>query len=76
MQAFDACFKPFHLRSIYVTGLVAKWVKENGGLEEFERRSKAKAGCLYELIDNSSGFYTYVSDVLCAAVMQKSCGSV
>lgn len=41
---------------------MAKWVKENGGLEEFERRSKAKAGCLYELIDNSNGFYAWVSD--------------
>lgn len=43
--------------SIYVCGLVYKWMAKEGGLAEFERRNKAKAGVIYDAIDNSGGFY-------------------
>jgi phosphoserine aminotransferase len=42
--------------SIYVSGLVFKWLKALGGVAEIERRNVAKAGLLYDFLD-SSGFY-------------------
>jgi phosphoserine aminotransferase len=41
--------------SIYVAGLVFKWLKQLGGLAEIERRNVAKAQVLYDAID--AGFY-------------------
>jgi phosphoserine aminotransferase len=43
--------------SIYIVGLVLKWVKGLGGLEEIARRNQAKAGLVYTAIDESGGFY-------------------
>jgi phosphoserine aminotransferase len=43
--------------SIYVTGLVLKWVKKLGGLKEIAKRNKAKADLVYKAIDDSGGFY-------------------
>jgi phosphoserine aminotransferase len=43
--------------SIYVAGLVFKWLRQQGGLAEMERRNLAKAKLLYDAID-ASGFYT------------------
>jgi len=42
--------------SWYMSGLVLKWIKEQGGLKAMERMSHIKAGKLYQMIDNS-GFY-------------------
>ncbi|MDH4191080.1 MAG: 3-phosphoserine/phosphohydroxythreonine transaminase [Betaproteobacteria bacterium] len=42
--------------SIYVAGLVFKWLKALGGLAEIERRNVAKAKLLYDAID-AGGFY-------------------
>ncbi|HJS36816.1 MAG TPA: 3-phosphoserine/phosphohydroxythreonine transaminase [Burkholderiales bacterium] len=42
--------------SIYVAGLVFKWLKQLGGLAEIERRNVAKAQVLYDAID--AGFYS------------------
>ncbi len=42
--------------SIYVAGLVFKWLKRLGGLAEMERRNLAKAKLLYDCLD-ASGFY-------------------
>jgi phosphoserine aminotransferase len=39
--------------SIYVAGLVFKWLKALGGLAEMERRNVAKAKLLYDCIDAS-----------------------
>ncbi|HEX7248839.1 MAG TPA: aminotransferase class V-fold PLP-dependent enzyme, partial [Burkholderiales bacterium] len=41
--------------SIYVAGLVFKWLKQLGGVAEIERRNLRKAQLLYEVID--AGFY-------------------
>ena len=41
----------------YVLGLTVKWMLDEGGVEEFARRSVRKAALLYEAIDGSGGFY-------------------
>ena len=41
----------------YMLGLTVKWMLDEGGVEEFARRSQAKAKLLYEAIDGSGGFY-------------------
>ncbi len=43
--------------TIYMVGLVLKWMKKLGGLSTIEARNKAKADLLYQTIDNSHGFY-------------------
>lgn len=40
----------------YLSGLVFKWLKQQGGVAEIEKRNQAKAQLLYQAID-SSGFY-------------------
>lgn len=42
--------------NIYISGLVAQWVKENGGIKEMEKRNKEKAKLIYDFIDNSKIF--------------------
>lgn len=42
---------------IYVTGLVCKWIQEQGGVEKMETQNKMKSQMLYDVIDNSDGFY-------------------
>jgi phosphoserine aminotransferase len=43
--------------SIYMVGLVMKWIKKLGGLPAIEARNKAKADLIYKTIDASGGFY-------------------
>ncbi len=43
--------------SIYIVGLVLKWLKEIGGLEGIAKRNQTKAGLVYQTIDESGGFY-------------------
>jgi len=40
----------------YLSGLVFKWLKEQGGVSEIDKRNQAKADLLYGVIDNSD-FY-------------------
>jgi phosphoserine aminotransferase len=42
--------------SMYVAGLVFKWLRQLGGLAEMERRNIAKAKLIYDVLD-ASGFY-------------------
>lgn len=42
---------------IYMLGLNLKWVQEQGGIPEMERRKKARARALYECLDNSKLFH-------------------
>lgn len=46
--------------NIYVAGLVLKWIKDEGGLAEIERRNNKKAKLLYDCLDQSS-FYKGVA---------------
>lgn len=41
----------------YMLGLTVRWMLDEGGVEEFARRSAAKARVLYAAIDGSGGFY-------------------
>ena len=43
--------------SIYIVGLVLKWIKGLGGLSAIEKRNQAKSDLVYKAIDESSGFY-------------------
>jgi phosphoserine aminotransferase len=42
--------------SIYIAGLVFKWVKQVGGMKEIERRNVEKAKLLYDYLDKSEFF--------------------
>jgi phosphoserine aminotransferase len=42
---------------VYILGLVAKWLKKNGGLDAMYKLNKEKAGLLYDAIDASGGYY-------------------
>jgi phosphoserine aminotransferase len=46
--------------AIYIAGLVFKWVKQQGGLAEIERRNIAKAKLLYDYLDQSKFFVSPV----------------
>lgn len=43
--------------SIYVAGLVLRWLRERGGLAAMARSGARKAARLYAAIDGSAGFY-------------------
>jgi phosphoserine aminotransferase len=43
--------------SIYMVGLVLKWIKGLGGLEAIAKRNNVKASLIYKVIDDSSGYY-------------------
>jgi len=42
---------------IYIIGLVMKWIENNGGLVKIHENNLAKAKYIYDVIDNSNGFY-------------------
>ncbi len=42
--------------SIYMCGLVFKWLKAQGGLSEMKKRNEEKAAILYDFLDQSSMF--------------------
>ena len=43
--------------TIYIMGLVYKWLLKNGGLEAMQKVNEQKAEILYDAIDNSGGYY-------------------
>ncbi len=43
--------------TIYMLGKVLKWMKAEGGIAAMESRAASKAGLLYDLIDQSGGYY-------------------
>lgn len=53
----DSLYNTPPVFTIYCVGLVAKWLLEQGGLEAMHTRNRAKAGRIYQLIDESEGFY-------------------
>lgn len=38
-------------------GLVLEWIKNNGGAVAMEKLSSIKSRMIYDIIDNSEGFY-------------------
>ena len=58
---------------IYVMMLVTKWlITDIGGLEKMEAQNRAKAKMLYEVIDQSNGFYTGHAQPQCRSMMNVS----
>ena len=47
--------------SMYVAGLVFKWLKSLGGVQEIEKRNIAKAKLLYDCLDSSQFFHNPVA---------------
>ncbi len=43
--------------SIYVLNLVLKWLEKQGGVEQMAKINKQKAKIIYDIIDESEGFY-------------------
>jgi len=43
---------------IYMMGLVFKWILDEGGVDEMERRNIKKSDLLYSCINDSQGFYS------------------
>lgn len=48
--------------SIYMMGLVLKWIKRLGGIKEMERRAQEKAKMLYDHLDQSKLFKATVKE--------------
>jgi len=49
--------------SVYMMNLVLRWLKAQGGLAGIGKRNVAKAGLVYDTIDQSGGFYRGHADV-------------
>lgn len=45
----------------YISGLVLKWLKAQGGLVAIDKRNRAKADLLYSTIDNSNFYYNNIA---------------
>ena len=43
--------------AIYIVGLVAKWLKKQGGLEVMAQKNEAKAKLIYDVLDKYPEFY-------------------
>jgi phosphoserine aminotransferase len=48
--------------SIYMSGLVAKWMKKMGGVKEIEKLNRKKAKLLYDFIDNSKLYKNNIAE--------------
>jgi phosphoserine aminotransferase len=53
----DSLYNTPTVFGIYIIGLVAKWLKKNGGLDAMYKTNKEKADLLYKCIDESGGYY-------------------
>lgn len=43
--------------AIYTVGLMAKWIKAQGGLAKLGQANRAKAGAIYQALDDTKGFW-------------------
>lgn len=43
--------------NIYVTNLVLQWIRDQGGVDEISKRNITKSQLIYDIIDDSHGFY-------------------
>lgn len=43
---------------IYMLGEVLKWIEDQGGLDAVAKHNEEKAALIYDVIDNSNGFYS------------------
>lgn len=54
---------------IYTTNLVLKWIKSKGGLQAIYELNLQKSGMIYDIIDNSNGFYHCAVDKRYRSIM-------
>ncbi|HGJ5872919.1 MAG TPA: 3-phosphoserine/phosphohydroxythreonine transaminase [Arsenophonus apicola] len=47
----------------YLSGMVFKWLKQQGGLQEIARRNQEKARLVYDVIDNSQFYINRVDSI-------------
>lgn len=52
----DSIYNTPPVFSVYVLGLMCKWVEKQGGIKELEKRNIVKSELIYDIIDNST-FY-------------------
>jgi phosphoserine aminotransferase len=56
-HAKDSMYNTPPVFAIYISKLALEYTKKIGGVKEIERRNKEKAKILYDVIDQSKGFY-------------------
>ncbi|XP_034945187.1 probable phosphoserine aminotransferase [Chelonus insularis] len=54
---------------IYFIGKVFDWIKKNGGVEGMENLAKQKSKLIYDIIEESNGFYSCPIDPKCRSRM-------
>ena len=42
---------------MYMLGLTLEWIKSQGGVDAMDKCNKMKCAMIYDVIDNSDGFY-------------------
>jgi phosphoserine aminotransferase len=57
----DSLYNTPPVYSVYMVNLVLNWIKDNGGLAAMEKRNQEKAQLIYDVIDQSGGFYRGVA---------------
>lgn len=65
----DSLFNTPPVFAIYMVGKVLKWMKQKGGLAVIEQEAAHKAGMLYDVIDNSDGYYSSPVEPACRSHM-------
>ena len=65
----DSMFNTPNTFGIYIIGLVAKWLLNNGGLDKMYETNKHKAGLLYKFIDESGGYFKGHAEIDSRSVM-------
>eukprot|EP00916_Digyalum_oweni_P025672 GHVL01042261.1.p1 GENE.GHVL01042261.1~~GHVL01042261.1.p1 ORF type:complete len:361 (+),score=96.36 GHVL01042261.1:73-1155(+) len=55
---YDSMYNTPPCYCIYITNLILKYIKSIGGLNKMEELSILKSNIIYNIIDNSDGFYT------------------
>jgi phosphoserine aminotransferase len=55
--------------AIWMANLTFKWIKSIGGMNEIEKRRDAKAKIIYDIIDESNGYYRCPVDKKCRSKM-------
>uniref|UniRef100_A0A7I4XW47 Phosphoserine aminotransferase n=1 Tax=Haemonchus contortus TaxID=6289 RepID=A0A7I4XW47_HAECO len=69
MHDNDSLYNTPAVYGMYITNLVLKWIRDIGGVDAIYEMNKKKAGMLYDVIDNSNGFYSCPVDKECRSYM-------
>jgi phosphoserine aminotransferase len=65
----ESCYNTPPTFGIYIMGEVFKWIMDRGGLDAMASANDAKAGVVYQAIDDSAGFYSPHANVADRSVM-------